>query len=164
MPIDEPTLSKLLRLKRHEQPPTGYFDDFLREFQRRQRAELLRRPFWRILLDRFELFRGEYLTLPRLSYAMASAAVLCVAAMLTWTMIQHPGNGMRGSMIAALSNEPASQIISQETQGMGTALTPQIRIPDALLEATSLTPAAARQYPRYILDTRPASYEPPFSF
>ena len=34
-------LQRLLRLKRHEAPPPEYFEDFLFEFQRRQRAELL---------------------------------------------------------------------------------------------------------------------------
>jgi len=160
MPIDDSTLAKLLRLKRYEEPPPGYFDDFLREFQRRQRAELLRRPLWRIMLDRLEPLWGD-ITLPRVSYAMASAAVLCVAAVLTWTMVQHPGSGMRGSMIAAVqgTHEP------QEAQkGMSMALTPQIYIPEALTETPATFPAASRQYPRYILDARPASYEPPFSF
>jgi len=158
MPIDEPTLAKLLRLKRYEQPRPGYFDDFLREFQRRQRAELLRRPLWRIVLDRLEPFWGETFSLPRVSYAMASAAVLCVAAALTWTMVQHPGSGMR-DVIAGVSAQDA-----QEPKMMSTALAPQIRIPDALLEPDAPLPATARQYPHYILDTRPASYEPPFSF
>ena len=45
-------IAKLLRLKRYEQPPPGYFDNFLHEFHRRQRDELLRQPLWRICLDR----------------------------------------------------------------------------------------------------------------
>ena len=45
-------VSKLLRLKRYEKPPPGYFDDFLREFQRRQRVEALRRPGWAIFWER----------------------------------------------------------------------------------------------------------------
>ena len=52
-------VSKLLRLKRYEQPPPGYFDDFLREFQRRQRAEALRRPAWADVLGSDRLNRAD---------------------------------------------------------------------------------------------------------
>ena len=169
MPVDEQTLSKLLRLKRFEQPPAGYHEAFLREFQDRQRAELLRRPTWRILLDRLEVFRDEYLTLPRISYATASLAVLYVAGALTFNMIQHPGSSVRVSAISLAGHGPADvqpmqvAAVSPATPAMGSALTPQIRIPETLLES-SIAPVSGGQPPRYILDTRPASYEPPFSF
>ncbi|MGK0185035.1 MAG: hypothetical protein ACI9R3_000809 [Verrucomicrobiales bacterium] len=35
-------IERLIRLKRYEQPPEGYFDDFLVEFQSRQRSEMLK--------------------------------------------------------------------------------------------------------------------------
>ena len=39
--FSEDEIGKLLRLKKFEQPPPGYFDNFLHEFHRRQRDELL---------------------------------------------------------------------------------------------------------------------------
>ena len=53
MMLDEQQLQKLLRIKRFEQPPPGYFDRALIEFHRRQREELLRRSSTMVLWERF---------------------------------------------------------------------------------------------------------------
>ena len=167
MPLDDQTLSQLLRLKRFEQPPPGYFDDFLREFQTRQRMELLRRPAWRIALDRLEALWFHTFTVARVSYATASLAVLCVAGALTFNMLQHPGSSVRASaeILATHAVPPAMQVASApRASTINATLSPQIRIPDALLDASVAPVAAGGQHPRYILDTRPVSYEPPFSF
>jgi len=169
MPLDDQTLSTLLRLKRYEQPPPGYFEDFLREFQTRQRVELLRRPAWRIALDRLDAFFNQSFTLARFTYATASFAVLCVASALTFNMLQHPGSSVRTSAEILAANtaahvQPAMQVASApRATTINATLSPQIRIPDALLDS-QVSPVASGQHPRYILDTRPVSYEPPFSF
>ena len=49
-------IARLLRLKRYEQPPPDYFENFLSEFRRRQRDELLRQPSWRIWFKRAQSF------------------------------------------------------------------------------------------------------------
>jgi len=175
MQVDDQTLTKLLRLKRHEQPPVGYYDDFLREFQYRQRMELIRRPAWRIALDRLEAFGLHYFTVARFTYATASLAVLCVAGALTFNMLEHPGSGVRASAATLAANTAASIQPIQAPQPMQIAsvsrastvnasFVPQIRIPDVLMDSSAQSMAGGRQNPRYILDTRPVSYEPPFSF
>ena len=68
-------IARLLRLKRYEQPPPGYFENFLHEFHRRQRNELLRQPLWRICWERAQdfMFRLDVRSLA--SYPVAAAAV-----------------------------------------------------------------------------------------
>jgi len=49
---DLSNVQKLLRLKRYERPPEGYYEDFLLEFQHRQRAEMLRRSAFSLWTER----------------------------------------------------------------------------------------------------------------
>src|SRR5258708_14382784 len=87
--LNENDIGKLLRLKRYEQPPPGYFDNFLPEFHRRQRDELLRQPLWRICLERTHDFMFR-LNVPSLtSYPAAIAAVLICAALITLSIYQQ---------------------------------------------------------------------------
>jgi hypothetical protein len=51
-PFGNDEIARLLRLKRYEQPPPAYFENFLHEFRRRQRDELLRQSPWRIWFER----------------------------------------------------------------------------------------------------------------
>src|SRR5262245_52469853 len=57
---DELDISKLLRQKSLQEPPPEYFDKFLRDFRRRQRAELIQRPTWEILWDRLVSLAPSY--------------------------------------------------------------------------------------------------------
>jgi hypothetical protein len=43
-PFGNDEIARLLRLKRYEQPPASYYENFLSEFRRCQRDELLRQP------------------------------------------------------------------------------------------------------------------------
>ncbi len=88
--FDDNEIGKLLRLKKYEQPPPGYFENFLHEFHRRQRDELLRQPVWSVLWQRLSdsLFR---LNIPSLtSYPAAVAAVLVCAAVVSLKVYQAP--------------------------------------------------------------------------
>ena len=72
-------LSALLRLKRYEEPPPGYFGRLLGDVHRRQRADLLQRPLWRIALERMQTFFGEH-SMGSLSYAGAMAGFVALGA------------------------------------------------------------------------------------
>ncbi len=77
-----PELATLLRLKNHEQPPDGYFEDFARTFHDRQRAELLTVSVWRMLADRTAtaFYDWRAALQPRLLYPLGAA---CAAIVVT---------------------------------------------------------------------------------
>jgi len=82
--MDNDSISKLLRLKRYEKPPEGYFEDFLAEFQLRQRAEVIHRPFFRIAWDRLCSLLAPP-PVPRLVLAGSfAAAVIASSLVLDW--------------------------------------------------------------------------------
>ena len=83
--MDNNDISKLLRLKRYEQPPEDYFENFLAEFQLRQRAEVIHRPFYRIAWDRLCHLLAPP-NIPRLAMAGSFAvAVIASTSVLTWS-------------------------------------------------------------------------------
>ena len=83
--MDNNDISKLLRLKRYEQPPPEYFENFLAEFQVRQRAEVIHRPFFRIAWDRLCRFLTPP-SMPRLAMAGSFAvAVIAAGTVLNWS-------------------------------------------------------------------------------
>jgi len=79
-----PELAALLRLKRHEQPPPGYFEEFAHAFHERQRAELLRVSAWRLLVDRVgtHFLEWRFLLQPRWLMTTAAAATALAVAVI----------------------------------------------------------------------------------
>jgi len=63
-PFGNDEIARLLRLKRYEQPPPAYFENFLSEFRRRQRDELLRQPPRRICFERAQGFAVQTTSVP----------------------------------------------------------------------------------------------------
>jgi hypothetical protein len=144
-------ITKLLRLKRFEQPEPEYFENFLKEFQARQRGQMLREPAWRIGWDRLCAFFGENLPV-RLGYGLAYGAVL-VAATIASINIRES----RPVEMAAVPPRPAAQVASLN-------LNTQVQLPDLPTFVRRTAPTASFSAPRYVMDTRPVSYEPPSSF
>src|SRR2546423_11877831 len=162
--LSEEQIGKLLRLKKYEQPPPAYFENFLHEFHRRQLDELLREPVWRIALQRTQdfLFR---LNIPGLaSYpAMATALVVC-AAVISLKVYQTPETvnvaaQNRAPVVATTTSRPDSNWSLANpvtTRDLGPSLVRSVK-------DSSKTHRVAAP-PRYVLDSTPVSYEAAFRF
>jgi hypothetical protein len=151
-------LSALLRLKRYEQPPTQYFDRLLQDIHRRQRTELLQLPLWKIAIERVQTFFSEH-SMGHLSYAGALATILVIG--VTTIGLITPGG--------SIERTSPSQNVAQNTPADSERLL-SLQVSKPLpLQSPSLQTAqsglgTAGHQPRYVIDARPASYEPSSSF
>lgn len=149
-------LQKLLRLKRYEQPPPGFYQNFLHEFHRRQRADMLRQPLWRIACERIAAFFSEE-TASRHAYGMAVALVLLCAGITSWNFLQRDDTA---PLTASAASAPQVQRSS-----LGLDSRPRVQLPDYFKAASNRKTAnVASLRPRYVMDARPVSYEPASSF
>ena len=162
--FDDNEIGRLLRLKRYEQPPPGYFEDFLHEFHRRQRDELLRQPVWRIALQRAQDFMFR-LNVPALSSGpVAVVAMLICAALISVKVYQAP---QQSPTVAVASHAAVTAPVRADSSWSLSAPvatrdfgTPAFRnVKDSLH-----THRAAALPPHYVLDSTPVSYEPALRF
>jgi len=155
--MTEEQLKTLLRtVKRYEQPPSEYFDQLLRDLHRRQRAELLRRPLWRIAVERVQTFFGEHSMSP-VSYASAMATVVVVGVAAIGVAV--PSKFEFHAPAASLAkNTPSQPRFTLQPSGQATAsFSPQL--PAAVFPTRETPPAQVP--PRYIIDARPVLYDNP---
>jgi hypothetical protein len=163
-PINEDQIGKLLRLKKYEQPPPAYFDNFLHEFHRRQRDELLRQPVWRIVLQRAQDFMFRVNVPSLASYPVAVTALLICAAVISLKVYQTPETvnvaaQNRTPVIATTSLPDSAWSLSKSRSR------PEILAPSLVrtVKDSSKTHRVAAP-PRYVLDSTPVSYEAAFRF
>jgi hypothetical protein len=159
--FDDSEIARLLRLKRYEQPPPAYFENFLHEFHRRQRDELLRQPLWRICLDRAHAFMLQLDVRSLASYPAAVTAVLLCAGIISLKIYQQPETAR-----VALQNPPALSVPANTEAEWNLASPVATQIlrtqPVRSYHESAQTHRAAP--PRYVLDSVPVSYEPTFRF
>jgi hypothetical protein len=159
--FDDKELSALLRLKRYEQPPPEYFENFLHEFHRRQRDELLRQPLWRICLDRAHDFMLR-LNVPALgSYPAAVTAALVCAAIISLKVYQAPEPVRISAHTGPALTSPAS---ANSELTLASPVATRVFSNQPLRQLREHARAHRAIPPRYILDSVPVSYESTFRF
>jgi hypothetical protein len=161
--FDDKDIATLLRLKRHEQPPPGYYENFLHEFHRRQRAELLKQPLWRLALQRAQDFMFQLNVSTFASYQTALAAVVVCAAVLSLKVYQTPETTSNFATITPHRQTPLPvsvpvdatwSLSSSPINARSLGSTSMRTANDSIQTHRSATP------PRYVLDSTPVSYEP----
>lgn len=83
MNTDSTELQNLLRLKRYETPSDEYFDDFLDEFHRRQREDVLKRSARSLLVERVSVWFKE-LGMAKWAYGAGVAYAALMLAFVAW--------------------------------------------------------------------------------
>lgn len=144
--MSQEPMHRIIRLKRYEQPPEGYFEGFLKEFHMRQRAELLRPSIAGLLLERIETILSE-IRVPAMAYAGA-AAVAVVASVI---ILRQPGATEQPHAYAASYSQPPVNVPSMQPVSLRVE-------PQSGDRFDSLFP------PSSFLRPRAANHESPLSF
>lgn len=75
-------IQSLLKHLSHELPEDDYFDDFLAEFQQRQREELLQKPSWSVTWERVVIWLSD--TKPWFCALAMGCLLVGIGAILLW--------------------------------------------------------------------------------
>ena len=157
--LDEQELQKLLRIKRFERPPPGYFDRALIELHQRQREELLRRSATLIWWERFVSGLWNFRVPSRVpSYAYGAAfGVFVVVVTIVGSGLWAPYKDAR----AVLSGPEAQGVVANRL------LSGKLDWSKFHHTASKVVPVigpSQTALPRFVLDGRPLSYKASFSF
>jgi hypothetical protein len=159
MMLDEQQVQQLLRLKRFEQPPAGYFEQGLDELHYRMRTGSVSRStrnqsnrFSRLqeFLSSLNSFRG-----PQAAYAGAFAIFLVVATLMG-TGVWSPRAKFNVYNAAAAGQNDNAGIVGGRMQ-LSALRSDQQEIFPTIKPSDNVTP-------RYILGGQPVSYNTPSSF
>jgi hypothetical protein len=104
--MDSDKIAQLLRLKRYEQPPRDYFENFLHEFRRRRCDELVRQPRWRISFERgwHSVFSHN---LWPLAYTCAAIVAVVAGSVIISMTHQQPDTTQLAVQASAIPIRPA---------------------------------------------------------
>ena len=162
--LDGHELQKLLRIKRFEQPPPGYFDRALIELHQRQREELLRRPATLIWWERFVSWLWKF-RVPSYAYGAMFGVFVVVVTIVgsgLWAPYKDATDSSANRVV--VSGPEAQEVVANRLSLGGnldwskfhqTASSPKV-VPVIGPSQTAL--------PRYVLDGRPLTYKASFSF
>jgi len=121
-PLGDDEITCFLRLKCYEQPPPNYFENFLRQFRRRQRRdELLREPLWSICVERARDFVFRHNVRPLASLGIA--VVVACAALILIKLYQQPN-----ATKLAVQGSPVPRFEMQPTLSPGSKVVPVLPV------------------------------------
>jgi hypothetical protein len=154
--LDEQQVQQLLRLKRFEQPPPGYFDQALDELHYRMRAGSINRSTRFSRLQEFFANLNSF-RVPQSAYAGAFAIFLVVATLMgTGVWSPRPKFDVSYNASAAAGQNNSVGIFGGRIQ-LSPPPPPHPEIFPTIKPSDTVTP-------RYILGGQPVSYNTPSSF
>ncbi len=113
----DPQTSKLIRLKRYERPPDGYFERFLDEFHRRQRADWMHRSSLGLFLERLGAAFSDFMA-SRLVFAGGALAAVALAFLITKpTDPAPPATITDGAALPPDFEQPKGQVTPVSAEG-----------------------------------------------
>lgn len=147
-----PQISALLRLKRHELPPEDFHENFLEEFQRRQRLQALR-PSWRERWrDAVERIWPDF-RIPSYAYGAVGLAAVVFSA---WILAVDE--------LPLASPSVANQVAAENGDTLRLQITPDWKevLPQPVNIPAQRTVGTLP--PQYALQPRPNTEQEPFRF